>query len=399
MAIINGDNQDNVLTGTNLADTINGFDGHDVLIGLSGNDILNGGLGDDELFGQAGNDLLNGGAGADTMNGGSGNDIYIVDNAGDVVTELAGGGTDRIESSISLSLNVSGRFDVESLTLTGSSAINGFDNALSNTLTGNNAVNTLTARAGNDSLFGMGGDDFLSGGTGSDTLNGGTGADAMSGEAGNDNYVVDNVGDTVIEASGGGADRILSSISMNLSVGALLNVENLTLTGASALNGTGNVSSNALVGNNADNALAGLGGSDQISGLGGNDSLDGGVGNDTLNGGAGNDTIITGAGTDRVVFNTALDAAGNVDQVQDFSHTFDTFVLENAIFTALAPGVLPAAAFVIGAAAADVDDRIIYDLASGALSYDADGVGGAAQIQFAQLTSGLPLTNDDFSVV
>jgi Ca2+-binding RTX toxin-like protein len=397
MAIINGDNQDNVLTGTNLADTINGFDGHDVLIGLDGNDILNGGLGDDELFGQAGNDLLNGGAGADIMNGGAGNDIYIVDNAADVVTELAGGGTDRIQSSISLSLNVSGRFDVENLTLTGSSAINGFDNSLSNVLTGNNAVNTLTARAGNDTLFGMGGDDFLSGGTGSDSLNGGTGADAMSGEAGNDNYVVDNVGDTVIEASGGGADRILSSISLNLSVGALLNVENLTLTGASALNGTGNTSSNALVGNNADNVLAGLGCSDQISGLGGNDSLDGGIGNDTLNGGVGNDSIITGTGTDRVVFNTAIGA--DIDQVQDFSHTFDTFVLENAIFTALAPGVLPAAAFVIGAAATTADQHIIYDSASGALSYDADGVGGAAQTQFAQLTSGLPLANNDFLVI
>jgi len=398
MATINGDNQDNVLTGTNLADTINGFDGHDVLIGLDGNDILNGGLGDDELFGQAGNDILSGGAGADSMNGGAGNDIYIVDNAGDVVTELAGGGIDRIQSSISLSLNVSGRFDVENLTLTGSSAINGFDNALSNVLTGNNAVNTLTARAGNDSLFGMGGDDSLSGGTGSDSLNGGTGADAMSGEAGNDSYVVDNVGDTVVEASGGGVDKILSSISLNLSVGALLNVENLTLTGAGSLNGTGNASSNALVGNNADNVLAGLGGSDQISGLGGNDSLDGGTGNDTLNGGAGNDSIITGTGTDRVVFNTAL-GAGNIDQVQDFSHTFDTFLLDNAIFTALAPAVLPAAAFVIGAAAADADDRIIYDSESGALSYDADGVGGAAQTQFALLASGLALTNDDFSVI
>jgi Ca2+-binding RTX toxin-like protein len=397
MAFINGDNQDNVLTGTNLADTINGFGGHDVLVGLAGNDILNGGLGDDELFGQAGNDFLNGGAGADIMNGGAGNDVYIVDNAGDVVTEISGGGTDRIQSSISLSLNVSGRFDVENLTLTGSSAINGFDNALSNVLIGNNATNNLTARAGNDSLFGMGGDDFLVGGTGSDSLNGGTGADGMSGEAGNDNYVVDNVGDVVVEASGGGVDKILSSISLNLSVGALLNVENLTLTGASALNGTGNGSSNVLVGNNADNVLAGLGGSDQISGLGGNDSIDGGTGNDTLNGGAGNDTIITGAGTDRVVFNTAIGA--DIDQVQDFSHTFDTFLLDNAIFTALAPGALPAAAFFIGAAATTADQHIIYDSASGALSYDADGVGGAAQTQFAQLTSGLPLANNDFLVI
>jgi Ca2+-binding RTX toxin-like protein len=398
MAIINGDNQDNVLTGTNLPDTINGFDGHDVLIGLAGNDILYGGLGDDELFGQDGNDVLNGNSGADTMTGGAGNDIYVVDNVGDVVVEIAGGGTDGILSSISLSLDVSGRRDVEQLRLTGTDAINGFGNSLANTLIGNDATNKLIGNAGSDSLLGMGGDDFLSGGAGPDVLNGGSGADTMIGDAGNDAYVVDNVGDIVVEGFRAGFDGIFSSISLNLSVSALLNVENLTLTGANSLNGTGNVSSNTLVGNNANNILAGLAGNDQISGLGGDDSLNGGTGNDTLNGGAGNDTIITGTGVDGVVFNTAL-GADNVDQVQDFSHASDTFLLDDAIFTALSPGVLTAAAFAIGAAASTADHRIIYDSASGALSYDADGAGGDAQIQFAQIATGLPLTNDDFSVI
>ena len=397
MAIINGDNQDNVLNGTNLADTINGLDGNDVLVGLAGNDILNGGLGDDELFGQAGNDRLNGGAGADTMNGGAGNDVYIVDTAGDVVTEIANGGTDRIESSISFSLNVSGRFDVENLTLTGTAA-NGFGNALNNTLIGNNAANNLSGRDGNDSLFGMGGDDVLSGGTGSDSLNGGTGADTMSGEAGNDSYVVDNAGDAVIEAPSSGLDTILSSLTLSLNVAALVNVENLTLTGAAPLNGTGNGSANTLVGNNADNVLDRARRERSDPGLGGNDSLDGGTGNDLLNGGAGSDSIITGSGTDRIVFNTAL-GADNIDQVQDFSHTSDIFHLDNAIFTELAPGPLAAGAFFIGAAAAALDDRVIYDSATGALSYDPDGLGGVAQTQFALLSTGLPINNTDFLVI
>ena len=396
MAIINGDNTDNVLVGTNLADTINGFDGDDVLLGLAGNDGLIGGAGADELFGQAGNDLLNGGTGADTMSGGAGNDIYFVDSAGDTVSEGANAGIDRIQSSISLSLNVSGRFDVENLTLTGT-AVTGAGNALHNVIIGNAVDNVLSAAAGNDSLFGMGGDDFLIGGTGADSLNGGIGADTMNGEGGNDTYVVDNAGDVVIEAGGGGLDRILSSIDLSLNVATRVNVENLVLTGAAA-NGTGNATNNSIIGNDADNTLVGLGGSDQVLGQGGADSLDGGIGNDLLNGGAGADTISTGAGSDRVVFNSAL-GAGNVDQIFDFSPTSDTFLLDDAVFSALAPGVLPAAAFVIGAVAADADDRIIYDSATGALSYDADGLGGAAQTQFAALGTGLALTNSDFVVI
>jgi Ca2+-binding RTX toxin-like protein len=398
MAIINGDNADNVLSGTNLSDTINGLGGDDVLLGLAGNDFVNGGAGNDELFGQAGNDLLNGGVGADQMTGGAGDDIYIVDNIGDVISESANAGTDRIQSSISYSLNVSGRFDVENLTLTGTAAINGLGNARNNVMVGNGAENVLSAGAGNDSLFGQAGDDALLAGAGSDTLNGGIGADTMNGDVGNDTYFVDNAGDVVIEAVSGGLDRILSSISQDLTVGGRANVENLTLTGVAAINGTGNALSNVMVGNNADNVLSGLGNSDQLLGLDGNDSLSAGDGNDLVNGGLGSDVIQTGAGVDRVFFNSAL-GAGNVDAVQDFNPVFDTFLLDDAIFSALAPGTLAAEAFVVGAAAVDADDRIVYDSTTGALSYDADGVGGAAQTEFAVLPSALALTNSDFVVV
>jgi Ca2+-binding RTX toxin-like protein len=380
MAIINGDDLDNVLIGTNGSDTIRGLIGNDVLFGL------------------AGHDLLRGGPGADIMSGGPGNDLYIVDDPGDIVVESRNEGTDRVQSTVSFSLNVPGAFDVENLTLRGSAEINGLGNDLNNVIVGNDAHNALYGRAGHDSLFGLGGDDYLEGGSGSDTLNGGTGADIMRGGDGNDTYVVDNPGDSIIEMPAEGNDKIVSSISLDLNVGDLVNVENLTLAGSAPLDGTGNARSNTMVGNDANNVLTGLGGSDQLLGRGGNDILAGGAGNDLINGGAGNDSIMTGTGHDRIVFDAAL-GADNIDAVQDFNPSLDTFLLHSAIFTALKPGALAAGALVIGAAAADADDRIIYDSTTGALSYDADGAGGAAQTEFAVLPGNLPLTNSDFVVI
>ncbi|TJW39636.1 MAG: calcium-binding protein [Mesorhizobium sp.] len=380
MAIINGDDLANVLIGTNAADTIRGL------------------TGDDTLFSLAGHDLLNGGNGADITSGGPGDDLYIVDNGADTVIESLNEGTDRVESSVTFSLNVPGAFDVENLTLTGSLEINGLGNALNNRIVGNDVHNALYGRAGHDSLFGLGGNDYLEGGAGSDTLNGGQGADIMRGGDGNDTYVVDNAGDTVREEVGAGHDKIVSSVSLDLRVGYLVNVENVTLIGSADLNASGNGLSNTIVGNAGDNLLIGYDGSDQLRGGGGNDVIHGVEGNDLINGDEGFDSIITGRGFDRVVFDTPL-APDNIDAVQDFDTLRDLFLLDHAIFGALAPGAVPADAFVIGTAAADADDRLVYDAASGWLSYDADGFGGLEQTLFAVVAGDLPFTGSDFWVI
>ena len=65
--------------------------------------------------------------------------------------------------------------------------------------------------------------------------------------------------------------------------------------------------------------------------------------------------------------------------------TADTIQLENLIFKALGTttGTLSANKFFKGAAAHDADDRIIYNSATGALIYDANGNVAGGVVQFA----------------
>jgi Ca2+-binding RTX toxin-like protein len=289
------------------------------------------------LTGNSAANVLDGGTGADTMVGGAGNDLYVVDNAGDVVTENANEGTDAVQSVISYALPA----NVENLTLTGTAAINATGNALANVLTGNSAANVLSGGAGDDIYIVGAGDTIvenpgegmdtvrssvaftlpasvenlvltgtsaingtgnalnnsLTGNTAANTLNGGAGADTMVGGAGNDLYVVDNAGDVVTEAAGAGTDTVQSAITYTLPA----NVENLTLTGAAVINGTGNALANTLTGNSAANVLAG---------------------------GAGNDIYVVGAG-DTVVEN----ASEGTDTVQSaVTYTLDANV-ENLTLT------------------------------------------------------------------
>ena len=114
--------------------------------------------------------------------------------------------------------------------------------------------------------------------------------------------------------------------------------------------------------------------------------------------GPGNDLVVLGKKADKILFDSALNAATNVDTVKKFESGKDKFYLDDDIFTTIAPGQLSKTAFHKGTSAADADDRIIYDKKTGALYYDPDGVGGLAQIQFAKLDKGAKLKASDFMI-
>jgi Ca2+-binding RTX toxin-like protein len=469
------------LTGSNYNDTLTGNTGNNILDGGLGNDTMIGGLGNDtyvvntlsdvvrELAGQgtdlvqsaisyslvdtdgtgayggnvenlqltgtaningtgnalnntltgnSGNNILNGGLGNDTLIGGLGNDTYVVNVLTDVVRELAGQGTDLIQSAITFSLvdtDGTGAYggNVENLQLTGNAAINGTGNALNNILFANAGNNILNGGAGTDTVSyqyagalvranlalttaqvtgGSGTDtliaienltgsrynDTLTGNSGSNILDGGLGNDTMIGGLGNDTYVVNVLTDVVTELAGQGTDLVQSAITYSLvdTDGAAANggnVENLTLTGTANINGTGNTLNNTLTGNS---------------------------GNNILNGGLGNDTLIGGTGSDTFLFSTALNAATNNDTITDFAHDTDKCWLENAVFTTLGvTGVLAADNFSATGTAADANDYILYNTTSGALLYDADGNGAGVAVQFATLTTKPTITATDFMVV
>jgi Ca2+-binding RTX toxin-like protein len=307
-------------TGNDVANVINGNNASNILSGLGGNDTLTGKDSDDTLYGGEGNDTLNGGIGADIMIGGSGNDTYYVDNAGDTVTEAADEGTDTVRSSVSFILGD----NLEQLVLTGTDAINGTGNELNNNIYGNIANNTLTGNIGNDYLSGADGDDILIGMAGNDTLIGGTGVDNMIGNSGNDTYYVDNAGDIVTEYADEGTDSVRSTITYTLGD----NLENLTLTGTDAINGTGNASNNTIYGNAGSNILIGNDGNDYLSADTGDDTLRGGAGNDTLIGGTGADIMIGGMDNDTYyVDNTGDTTIETADEGTDTVRSSVTFTL------------------------------------------------------------------------
>ncbi|MGO4727518.1 MULTISPECIES: beta strand repeat-containing protein [unclassified Inquilinus] len=410
------------LVGNTLANLLTGNAAANVLTGDAGNDTLDGGAGDDSLIG---------GAGADTLYGRGGNDLFYVDTAADRVVEVAGGGSDRVLASVSYALAAGS--EVEILTTTGvagTAAIALTGNAFGQTIAGNAGANVIDGGAGADTLYGYGGNDLyyvdeagdkvieaagggsdrvlasvnyvlaagseiemlsttsvagtaaialtgnafgqiIAGNAGANAINGGAGADTLYGYGGNDLYYVDNSGDRVVEAAGGGSDRVLASVSHTLTAGSEVEVLSTTsAVGTAAIALTGNAFSQTIVGNAGANVI------------------DGGAGADTLYGDGGNDSFR---------FDTTLGAA-NIDRVLDFSVPADTIQLENAVFTGLAAGSLAAGAFHAGAAAQDVDDRIIYNSATGALLFDHDGLGGTAAVQFATLSAGLAMTSADFFV-
>ena len=310
-------------------------------LNLTGNELAN------TIIGNAGANMLDGGAGADTLAGLQGNDWYYVDNATDRVLENAGEGNDRVIAGASYVLGAGVSTEsLVALSATATMAINLTGNAFAQSILGNAGNNILDSGGGGDTMLGLGGDDY---------------------------YYVRTAGDRAVEAAGGGNDRVFAAISFALEANSAVETLSTVASGATtAINLTGNGFANAILGNAGVNILDGKAGADTLAGFG---------------------------GADQFRFTSAL-GGGNIDRILDFLSGTDKIVLDKAIFTAFGgPGALNAGAFVSGTAAADADDRIIYDGATGRLFYDADGNGGVAAVLFATLDGRPALAASDFTVI
>ena len=303
----------------------------------------------DVITANSGNDTLTAGSGIATLNGGVGNDVFVINNTGDLVQNVSATTSNTVRSSVTYSLIA----NVNSLVLTGTTALKGTANSANDTLTSNTGLDTLVGGAGNDvfvisnasdvvqdtsttainiiqssvtfslptnvnaltftgstALIGRGnaGNDSMTANTGADTLIAGNGTDtlvssatgsaidSLVGGTGNDLFVVHYTGDIVNVGSTHGVDTIQSSVSYTASA----NVANLTLTGTSNLAGTGNTLTNVIVAN---------------------------TGNDTLTAGTGVATLIGGSGNDTFVVNSASDV------IQDTSTTASNVLSSSVTFT------------------------------------------------------------------
>ncbi len=426
------------------------------------------------ITGAGGNDVLDGGLGNDTLIGGFGNDTYIVDSIGDFVIETANGGVDTIRTSLA-TYSLAGLANVENLTYTGTGSFTGTGNAAANVITGgagNDIIDggaggdtlsgglgndmlvgglgndtedggagddLLYGHEGNDGLFGGFGSDTLYGQEGNDTLDGGAGNDFLDGGLGDDIYIVDSLGDVIVEGAGAGTDLIRTALG-SYSLASIANVENLTFTGTGAFTGTGNAANNWISGGAGNDILDGGAGNDTLTGGLGNDILVGGLGNDTedggvgddvlyghdgddrltggegndtlygqagidvltggngndyLDGGLGNDTLTGGAGAD--LFLLALN--GSLDTLTDFSPNLgDIIRLDRASF-AIAAGASVASYVTLGAAAPNAAHGYILANSNG-LFWDSDGSGAGAAVQFAKFQTapaGMTLSSFNFT--
>jgi Ca2+-binding RTX toxin-like protein len=388
---------------------------------LTGNELAN------VLRGNAGANTFYDGGGRDLMYGYGGNDIYVVTDSFTTMVELAGNGSDVVYTVVSYQLGAG--ISVERLSTmdwSSTDAINLTGNELSNLIEGNAGQNQLRDGGGADILVGFGGPD---------------------------DYFVTDSSVIVREAVGGGTDAVATTVDYTLTEGS--EIENL---GASAANLrlTGNEFNNILAGSGGDDILFGGGGSDMLFGnngndvyivndatdqvsdpLGGNDTvysvasytladnsgvetlssidwslnlgltltgnnqantIHGDAGANFIDGKGSNDILVGKAGADTFAFTTAI-GVFNTDSIADFQAGVDKIALDDAIFTGLSPGALPAGAFVLGTSAGDADDRIIYDAATGRIFYDANGNGAGGSVLFATVTAGTALTASDFTVI
>jgi Ca2+-binding RTX toxin-like protein len=425
-----------ILVGNGTDDTLYGLDGNDWLFGRAGADTLYGGNGNDDLYGEGG---------LDRMYGGSGDDNYFVDDTnmfndgrpGDIVWEAAGEGRDTVYTSVNYSLynlpNDGG--EIENLGALDRSATTPLS------LFGNNLDNEIWGNAGDNDLYGYGGHDILRGGPGNDTyeypngdqiieepgegydtvvsqfsvtlpdnveelrfggsggtlvgnaldnvfvntdpssrqtlvIDGGLGADHMQGASGINIFFVDNPGDVVAPPFYLNDHNFPFSYTVFSTIDFappawVWRVVATAQSDTTPLSFTGNGLDNELTGNDGDNVL---------------------------DGGAGADVLIGYGGADTFCYTSPI-GPKNIDQFVTFEPGVDKIALGATVFSGLSAGPLDPGAFHTGATAADADDRIMYDPATGSLFFDPDGSGSASAHQFGVMHEGLGVTAGDFIII
>ena len=449
-----------LIMGTAANNTIQAGDADDLVFGLAGNDSITGGAGDDCLFGGAGDDTffanlseaefdeLQGGSGVDTLQrtttGGQGNLVlnqFLATNGIERVNLDAGGQNRNIDGNANANI-----LDFSATTFLSRDVFGqGGDDTITAT---NSATRTYDGGAGNDvlnggsvadNLIGGAGDDTISGGGGNDTIKGGAGTDSLIGGDGDDTFLA-NLNEAEFDDLQGGSgidtlQRTTDGGQGNLVLNQFLatnGIERVNLdAGGQNRNIDGNANANILdfsattflsrdvFGQGGDDTITATnsatrtydGGADKDVLNGGSvaDNLIGGTGADTISGGGGNDTIVGGAGadsltggggSDRFVFNNALEG---IDTITDFDPTATTGDLFNVSSSGFATigglGTLAATRFTIGAFATTASQRFIYNNSNGNLWFDSDGTGVTAQVQIAQLSTGLALSNTNFNIV
>ncbi|WP_230529890.1 calcium-binding protein [Microvirga roseola] len=296
-----------------------------------------------------------------TISAVTGDDTYHVDGA-DTVFEFAGAGYDKVVVTTSYTLTEGSQ--VEAIEVAALAGV---------TLTGNSAWNTLSGNAGNDALHGQ---------AGNDVVDGGVGADVMHGGLGDDVFYVDNAGDQVVEAKGGGRDTVYASA--NFASRSSYEVDVIYATaGHSNLSLEGDKAANSIYGNAGKNKLWG------------------GSGNDYLKGGSGKDTFVF----DTKLYSAKTNKSKDLDKIADFKVKDDTIWLDNKYFKKIGSGSerkpkkLKKDFFTVGSEAEDRNDRIVYDKKKGVLYYDADSSGSKDAVAFAKLKKNLKMTYKDFYVI
>ena len=183
----------------------------------------------------------------------------------------------------------------------------------------------------------------------------GEGQNTLIGGLGNDTYVTGVTGgtDTITEALNAGTDTVETAVTLTLGA----NLENLTLSGTLAINGTGNALANTITGN---------------------------------------------AGADVFVFSGTL-GAGNIDRILSYDRLTDQIEIENAVFARMIDTNLALAASTftsnLTGLATLATQRIIYETDTGFLWFDQDGTGGVAARHFATVTIGTALAASEFTVI